>query len=120
MKKEHRYFVYILKCADGSYYVGLTNDLGRRLQEHGEGHVRSAYTYNRRPLDLVYQVDFNYINEAIAFEKQLKRWSRKKKEALIRGDWTSLKEYSKCVNGTSHKNYRASLSGFDSAQPDKD
>ena len=89
------YCVYILKCADNSYYTGITNNLERRMQEHTEGLNKTCYTYNKRPLLLVYQSVFNNPNEAIAFEKQIKGWSRKKKEALINGDIELLKALSK-------------------------
>ena len=77
------YYVYILKCSDNSYYVGVTNDLDRRFSEHQEGDDPNSYTYRRRPLSLVFHYSFIDINEAIDFEKQVKGWSRKKKEALM-------------------------------------
>ncbi len=80
------YFVYILHCADDSYYIGITNDLSRRLQEHQAGISDDGYTVSRRPLRMVYYELLTDINMAIAREKQLKRWSRAKKEALISGD----------------------------------
>ncbi|WP_236032656.1 GIY-YIG nuclease family protein [Algoriphagus pacificus] len=101
-----RFFVYILKCADSSYYTGVTNNIDRRFAEHQDGIDFLSYTYNRRPLELVFLQDFQQINEAIAFEKQLKKWSRAKKEALIRGNWEQLKDLSKCNNETSHLNFR--------------
>ena len=89
------YYVYILKCFDNSYYTGITNNLERRMKEHNEGLNTTCYTYNKRPLFIVYQSVFNNPNEAIAFEKQIKGWSRKKKEALIIGDIELLKDLSK-------------------------
>jgi putative endonuclease len=65
------------------------------MQEHNEGLNKTCFTYNKRPLLLVYQSVFNNPNEAIAFEKQIKGWSRKKKEALINGDIELLKVLSK-------------------------
>src|SRR5690606_40472044 len=82
-KKMKEYYVYILQCKDGSYYTGVTNDIDRRLWEHQEGINNECYTYRRRPVKLVYVENFNDVNQAIAFEKQIKGWSRKKKEALI-------------------------------------
>lgn len=89
------YYVYILKCIDNSYYTGITNNIERRMQEHNEGLNKTCYTYNKRPLLLVYQSVFTNPIEAIAFEKQIKGWSRKKKEALINGDIELLKALSK-------------------------
>jgi len=106
-----QYFVYILKCADGSYYTGVTNDVDRRFDEHQSGYHPKAYTFKRRPLELVFYIDFPDPMQAIDFEKQVKGWSRKKKEAIICGDWERLRELAACKNDTSHL-------GFDSAQPD--
>ena len=84
--------MYILLCADGSYYIGVTNYIERRLHEHKNGTNRKAYTFSRRPLKLVFEEHFHDINQAIAFEKQIKGWRREKKEALIRRDWGALPE----------------------------
>lgn len=89
------YYVYILKCSDGSYYTGVTNDLEKRLGEHNSNFSVTSYTYKRRPVKLVYSQQFNDINQAIELEKQIKGWSRRKKEALINGDWDKLVFYSK-------------------------
>ena len=88
------YYVYILRCSDGSYYTGFTNNPDRRLEEHNSGRNPGAYTYRRRPVKLVYVVAFSDPMEGIAFEKQLKGWSKKKKEALINGDIELLKALS--------------------------
>lgn len=88
-------FVYILKCSDNSYYIGVTNNLQRRLHEHNSGINKECYTFNKRPLELVFHEYFDEPLKAIAFEKQIKGWSRKKKEALILKDWQSLIELSK-------------------------
>lgn len=95
MKSDHNYYVYILECSDGSYYVGVTNNLERRLWEHQEGYNKGCYTFSRRPVTLKYYEHFSYINSAIEREKQLKGWSRKKKEALFNSDWEELKKLSK-------------------------
>ncbi len=87
---QHNYFVYILRCADGKYYVGVTNDVDRRFAEHQEGYDPAGFTYSRRPVELVLVEWYQYIQHAIEREKQLKGWSRKKKEALITGDETAL------------------------------
>jgi len=84
--------VYILTCADGSYYVGMTSDIDRRLAEHNEGFYPNAYTFRRRPVILSFHYDCININEALAFEKQLKGWRREKKKALIEGRWDDLPE----------------------------
>jgi putative endonuclease len=101
-----RYYVYILKCSDSSYYTGITNDLERRMDEHQVGFYKTAYTYNRRPVELVFYEEFDNPISAIEFEKQVKGWSRKKKEALIEQNWDKLKELSECKNATSHRNYK--------------
>ncbi len=89
------YYVYILKCCDGSYYTGVTNNVEKRLAEHNSADSVTSYTSTRRPVELVYHQQFNDIMQAIELEKQIKGWSRKKKEALINEDWEKLKEYSK-------------------------
>jgi len=88
------YYVYILKCSDQSYYTGVTNNLEKRFAEHQSGFIK-GYTSTRLPIKLVYSVSINDINEAIRFEKQIKGWSRKKKEALMRGDFDDLVQLSK-------------------------
>ena len=89
-----QYFVYILLCNDGSYYTGITNDLERRIYEHENGIDIGSYTSRRRPVKLVFYEMFTDVNQAIAFEKQVKGWNRKKKEAVINGDWHLLPELS--------------------------
>lgn len=79
-------YVYILRCADGRYYVGSTRgSLKRRVAEHNSG-AYGAWTVSRRPVALVYQQAFANELDAIVAERQLKSWGRAKKEALIRGD----------------------------------
>ena len=103
MPKEHLYFVYILLCSDKSYYTGVTNNVYVRVGQHQEKKDPTAYTAYRLPVILKYYKTFQYIYDAIAFEKKIKRWSRKKKEALIKGDFNELKELARCKNKTSHK-----------------
>lgn len=91
----YNYWVYIVRCKDGKYYTGVTNDLDRRLQEHNGGINSKCYTYERRPVVLMYEEHFHDINQAIAWEKQLKGWSRKKKEALFRRDVEEIKRLAK-------------------------
>jgi len=83
-------FCYILQCADGCYYVGSTGDLDARLVKHLEG-SGSKYTAARRPAILVFAEEFTTIEGARARERQLKGWTRAKKEALIAGDMAALK-----------------------------
>lgn len=93
--------VYILKCSDNSYYIGVTNNIERRFNEHLEGINKTCYTYKRRPLELVYTENYTNFLEAISREKQLKRWSREKKEALISGKLEKLISLSKSRGSTS-------------------
>ncbi|HEV8283272.1 MAG TPA: GIY-YIG nuclease family protein [Chitinophagaceae bacterium] len=95
MKLGHNYYVYIVECKDWSYYIGITNDLDRRLWEHNTGHNPTCYTYERRPVELKYFEHFTDVNQAISREKQLKGWSRKKKQALFRQDLEALKRFAK-------------------------
>jgi putative endonuclease len=88
-------WVYILKCSDESYYTGTTSNIEQRIVEHKEGKMESSYTALRQPVELVFQQEFSDIRDAIAFERQVKGWSRKKKEALINGDFEKLIELSK-------------------------
>ena len=84
MKLAHNYYVYIVRCSDGLYYTGVTNNLDRRLAEHNEGYNIHCFTFSRRPVVLQYYEHFVNIQNAIAREMQLKGWSRQKKEALFR------------------------------------
>ena len=89
------YYVYILKCNDDSYYTGVSNNMEKRLSEHNSDDSATSYTSKRKPVELVYCQQFNDIKQAIELEKQIKGWSRRKKEALINEDWEKLKLYSK-------------------------
>ncbi len=91
----NQYFVYIPLCADNSYYAGVTNDMERRMYEHENGLNPGSYTHKQRPVTLVFCERLTDVNQAIAFEKQVKGWSRKKKEAIINGNWELLPELSK-------------------------
>ncbi len=83
------FWLYILRCADQSYYVGHTEDLERRILQHSSGQL-GGYTATRRPVQAVFTQEFASRAEALAAELQIKGWSRKKKEALIRGDWSEV------------------------------
>ena len=95
MPKYHQYYIYVLKCADNTYYTGVTNNLIRRFGEHTEGISSKAYTFKRRPLQLVFWEEFSNIEFAIEKEKQIKKWSKKKKEALIQDEYEKLPDLSK-------------------------
>ena len=89
------FWVYILKCSDGSYYTGHTDDLEKRISQHTNKFFAECYTASRLPIELVYQQDFFSREEALIAERQIKGWSRKKKKALIEKDWKNLSIYSK-------------------------
>ena len=97
------YYVYILKCSDKSYYTGITNNIGKRLNEHKFGKNRDCYTLKRRPLELKFQQIFNDVLLAIYFEKKIKKWTRSKKEALINGDFDMLQILAECRNASHFK-----------------
>jgi putative endonuclease len=84
------FWVYILRCSDGSYYTGHTDNLEKRIAEHKSGEI-PGYTSTRRPVELVFEEVFQSRDEALASELRIKGWSRKKKEALIRGDWAEVR-----------------------------
>jgi predicted GIY-YIG superfamily endonuclease len=84
------WFVYILRCADNALYIGVTDDLANRLTKHKEGSA-SHFTASRRPLELAYFEVCRSRDEAFERERQLKGWTRAKKEALITGDRKKLK-----------------------------
>lgn len=88
------FWTYILKCSDGSYYTGHTDNLEQRLVAHQQGLFPSCFTFRRRPLTLEWQQGFPTRIEALAAEQQIKGWSRKKKEALITECWDLLRELS--------------------------
>ncbi len=98
-------YVYILRCSDETYYTGVTSNLGKRIVEHQKGTMINSYTSKRLPVELVYCQQFMDINQAITWEKRIKKWSQKKKRALISENWGKLKEFSQCKNETSHWNY---------------
>jgi putative endonuclease len=88
-------FVYILKCRDGRFYVGTTRgSLEQRVAEHNAG-TYGGFTKSRRPVRLVYSESFERITDAIASERKLKGWSRAKKEALIAGNFETLRQLSR-------------------------
>ena len=84
------FWVYILLCNDGSYYTGHTDELEQRIAQHESGAIRGCFTFKRRPVTLVYSEAFFTREEALTAEMQIKGWGRKKKEAMIRGDWVEV------------------------------
>lgn len=95
------YYIYILQCSDGSYYTGVTNNVERRFYEHQEGLIDGCYTHNKRPVQLMYMEEFADILDAISREKQIKGWTKKKKEALVAGNFEKLVELAKSRPSTS-------------------
>lgn len=98
-------YVYILKCSDKTYYTGVTNNPEKRILEHNSGINKNSYTASRLPVEMVYCERFIDFNLAISWEKRIKNWNRKKKEALIKENWDMLKIAAECKNETSHKHY---------------
>jgi putative endonuclease len=86
------YYIYILQCADNSFYTGATSDLSRRVYEHEIGADRTAYTYSRRPVKLVWAQECLTREEALRLEHQIKGWSRTKKAALVQNDYENVHE----------------------------
>lgn len=83
-------YIYILRCADGSYYTGITRrSVDERVGEHTEGLV-TGYTSRRLPVELVFSEHYDRADEAVAAERRVKGWSRAKKEAYMRGDFERL------------------------------
>jgi predicted GIY-YIG superfamily endonuclease len=102
------YVVYILECSDGSYYTGSAADLSQRLWQHEQGTVPSSYTYRRRPVKLLWTSEecWSY-SQALRWERQIKGWSRAKKEALIHGDFETVHEIVKSERKTKEENKRS-------------
>ena len=103
-------YMYILECADGSYYTGSTWDLERRLWEHQNG-LGAKHTAKRLPVTLLYCEECERIEDAYIREKQIQGWSRKKKQALMAGDMNQIHHLAECQNESHWRNV-----GFDSAQ----
>jgi putative endonuclease len=86
--------IYILRCSDGSYYVGSTWHLDARVEQHASGHG-AEYTKRRLPVELVFNQEYDRVDEAFAMEKRIQNWSRAKREALISGELHRLPGLSK-------------------------
>ena len=89
------FWTYILKCADGSYYTGHTDDLDRRVAEHHSGHLRDCYTFRKRPLELVWSENFQTRLDALEAERKIKGWTKSKKAALVKGDFAAIQRLAK-------------------------
>lgn len=85
------FLAYLLRCSDASYYAGHTDDLMLRMAQHQVGEC-GGYTATRRPVVLMWSQEFTTREEALAAERQIKGWSRAKKEALIAGDWKQIQQ----------------------------
>ena len=93
-------WMYILECANGSYYCGSTNNLERRLRQHQSGRGAN-YTRKHGPVRLVYIEEYARVQDAFYREKQIQKWTRKKKRALIEGNYEALHHAARCSNGSS-------------------
>jgi putative endonuclease len=94
MASDWMFHCYMLRCSDGSYYVGHTDDIDNRIGQHQAGHF-IGYTFRRRPVELVWSDQFQTRDDAKAAESRIKGWSRAKKEALIIGDWELISALAK-------------------------
>jgi putative endonuclease len=89
------FYVYILKCRDGSFYTGHTDDICKRLWQHENGTFLDCYTLEHRPVSLFYCEEIASRADARTREIQIKKWSRAKKIALAQGDWQTLSIFAK-------------------------
>ena len=89
------FWIYVLKCTDGSNYTGHTDNLETRIGQHEAGTIAGCYTHARRPVTLMFSQEFVTREEALAAERQIKGWSRAKKEAMIAGNWNEVSRLSK-------------------------
>ncbi|MGA8574644.1 MAG: GIY-YIG nuclease family protein [Candidatus Cybelea sp.] len=90
------YFVYMVRCADGSFYTGITNNVEYRVGQHNFGTDPESYTFARRPVRPVYVAEFHDVIDAIQWEKHVKKWSHAKKQALAAGDWNAVRRLARC------------------------
>ena len=84
------FWIYMLHCADDSYYIGHTDNLERRVRQHQSREIPGCYTASRLPVKLVFSQEFTTREEALISERQIKGWSRAKKKALILADWAEI------------------------------
>lgn len=97
-----------MECSDGLLYTGFTNNLSRRFDEHQNGLNKTCFTYKRRPLELIFYQEFNDVEQAIYFEKKIKKWSAQKKRALAKEDYNMLQILAECRNMT-HSKYKPTV-----------
>ena len=97
-----RFHVYMLRCSDGSYYVGHTDNLARRIAEHDAGEI-PGYTSTRLPVQWVWSQEFADRVEALESEAKIKKWSRAKKRALAEDDYSGLRTLAKKVDWRGHR-----------------
>lgn len=90
------FWVYILRCSDNSYYTGHTDNLDHRIAQHNAGDIAGCYTASRLPVTLAFSQPCATRAEALSAERQIKGWSRKKKEAMMRGDWVEVSRLARC------------------------
>ena len=102
--------VYILRCADRSYYTGHTDNLEKRISGHQSG-LYDCYTTGRLPVELVFSQECSTRIEALSDERQIKGWSRKKKEAMMRGDWVEVSRLAKGIDRNGAPNHPSTNSG---------
>ncbi len=102
------FFVYLLKCADGSYYAGHTDELERHIDQHQAGEL-PGYTHDKRPVTLVWSQPVATREEALAAEMRIKGWSRAKKEALIREDWDQVRELARSRSSQGDRSFTSSV-----------
>lgn len=88
------FWVYMLRCSDGSYYTGHTDNLGRRMGQYDAGEC-TGYVSTRLPAELIWSQATATREEALSAERQIKGWSHKKKEAMMRGDWAEVSRLAK-------------------------
>jgi putative endonuclease len=86
------YYVYILRCSNGTFYTGNTSNLSLRVSQHKTGYDPKSYTYRLRPVTLVWSKEFPHRYDALNVERQIKGWSHAKKEALINDDFELIHE----------------------------
>jgi putative endonuclease len=94
-------YVYMLRCSDGSLYVGSAtgDDVAPRVAQHNAGAFPGSYTWSRRPVTLIWSEHFERITDAIAAERRIKGWSRAKKLALAEGNWSTVRQLAKRRGG---------------------
>jgi putative endonuclease len=98
------FYMYMLQCSDGGFYVGHTDNLEYRIAQHDNGSFVTCYTFARRPVHLVYSQGFASREDALAMERRVKGWSRAKKSTLIKGDWAEISRLSRLKYDRARRN----------------